>query len=115
MLAVVGAVAGLLLSYPFGRLLVKISSGSVIVTGEKASFTNVLCSVAVVGVILLFSYGCTRRVTGFTPVDAIRNGQTGERFRKKSMMSLGKSKLGITGFLAANDIVSNPKQTSSIR
>ena len=114
MLAVVGAVAGLLLSYPFGRLLVKISSGSVIVTGEKASFTNVLCSVAVVGVILLFSYGCTRRVTGFTPVDAIRNGQTGERFRKKSVMSLGKSKLGTTGFLAVNDIVSSPKRYSIV-
>ncbi len=114
MLAAVGAVAGLLLSYPFGRLLVKISSGSVIVTGEKASFTNVLCSVAVVGVILLFSYGCTRRVTGFTPVDAIRNGQTGERFRKKSVMSLGKSKLGTTGFLAVNDIVSSPKRYSIV-
>jgi len=114
MLAVVGAVVGLLLSYPFGRLLMKISSGSVIVTGENAYFANVLCSMAVVGVILLFSYGCTRRVTGFTPVDAIRNGQTGERFRKKSLMSLGKSRLKTAGFLAANDVVSSPKRYSIV-
>lgn len=109
-LAVVGAFIGLILSYPFGKLLMKISSKNVIVTGEHADLMNVLCSVGVVTVILLFSYGCTKRVTGFTPVDAIRNGQTGERFRKKSLMSLGKSKLGTTVFLATNDIVSSPKR-----
>ena len=45
-----------------------------------------------------------------SPIDAVRNGQTGERFRKKSVMSLGKSRLGTTVFLAANDIVSSPKR-----
>lgn len=110
LLAVLGAVVGLVLSFPFGTLLRKVSSKSVILTGENVYAVNVLCSVTVVVVILLFSYGCTRKVTGFTPVDAIRNGQTGERFRKKSLMSLAKSKLGTTGFLATNDIVSSPKR-----
>ncbi len=110
LLAVIGAAIGLVFSYPFGTMLMKVSSKSVILTGENAYAVNVLCSVAVVAVILLFSYGCTRKVTGFTPVDAIRNGQTGERFRKKSLMSLAKSKLGTTGFLATNDIVSSPKR-----
>lgn len=45
-----------------------------------------------------------------SPIDAVRNGQTGERFRKKSLMSLVRSKLGTTAFLAANDIVSSPKR-----
>ena len=45
-----------------------------------------------------------------TPIDAIRNGQTGERFRKKSLMSLGKSKLPMAPFLALNDIVSSPRR-----
>lgn len=114
LLAVIGAGVGLVFSYPFGTLLKKVSSKSVILTGENAYGVNVLCSVAVVAVILLFSYGCTRKVTGFTPVDAIRNGQTGERFRKKSLMSLGKSRLGTTGFLATNDIVSSPKRYSIV-
>ena len=114
LLAVVGAIIGLALSYPFGTLLQEVSSKSVILSGESAYGVNVLCSVAVVAVILLFSYGCTRKVTGFTPVDAIRNGQTGERFRKKSLMSLGKSRLGTTGFLAMNDIVSSPKRYSIV-
>lgn len=50
------------------------------------------------------------KVKKMTPIDAIRNGQTGERFRKKSLMCLGKSKLPATPFLALNDIVSSPKR-----
>ena len=45
-----------------------------------------------------------------TPIDAIRNGQTGERFRKKSLMSLGKSRLPMAPFLALNDMVSSPRR-----
>ena len=48
------------------------------------------------------------------PIDAIRNGETGERFRKKSYMNLGKSKLSGVHFLALNDIVSSPKRFSII-
>lgn len=110
LLATIGAVMGLLLSFPFGDLLMEMSSKTIILSGKNVYVMNVLCSVAVVAVILMFSYGCTRRVTKFTPVDAIRNGQTGERFRKKSIMKLGKTKLGTTMFLAGNDIVSSPKR-----
>ena len=48
------------------------------------------------------------------PIDAIRNGETGERFGKKSFMKLGKSKISPTAFLALNDIVSSPKRFSII-
>ena len=48
------------------------------------------------------------------PIDAIRNGETGERFRKKSYIKLGKSKLPAMTFLALNDIVSSPKRFSII-
>lgn len=113
-LAAVGSAIGLILSFPFGSLLREISSKSVIITGDQASVMNVLCSLAVVAVILLFCYGCTKKVTSFTPVDAIRNGQTGERFRKKSLMNLGKSKLNVTAFLATNDIISSPKRYSIV-
>lgn len=113
-LAAAGAAIGLGLSFPFGTLLMEMSSKSVILSGGSAYAVNMLCSLAVVAVILLFCYGCTGRVTKFTPVDAIRNGQTGERFRKKSFMNLGKSKLGATAFLAANDIVSSPRRYSIV-
>lgn len=109
-MAVVGAMIGFGLSFPFGDLLMSISSKSIILGGTNPAYINVICSIIVVGIITLFCYGCTRKVNTLAPIDAIRNGQTGERFRKKSIMSLSKSKMGATSFLALNDIVSSPKK-----
>ncbi|MCM1167606.1 MAG: ABC transporter permease [Lachnospiraceae bacterium] len=113
-LSVVGAAVGLALSYPFGKMLMSLSTDAIIISNDNISFINVICAVFVAAVILLFCLGCTGRVGKMTPIDAVRNGQTGERFRKKSLMSLGKSRLGATAFLAVNDIVSSPKRYSII-
>lgn len=109
-LSVIGATIGFALSFPFGEMLMSVSSQSIIVGNQNPILVNILCVVIVIAVILLFCYGCTGKVKKMTPIDAIRNGQTGERFRKKSLMSLGKSKLSATPFLALNDIVSSPKR-----
>ena len=109
-LSVIGAVIGFGLSFPFGKMLRDVSAQSIIMGNQNTVLTNLLCTILVIVVILLFSYRCTRKVKNMTPIDAIRNGQTGERFRKKSLMSLGKSKLSGTPFLALNDIVSSPKR-----
>ncbi|MGN0607948.1 MAG: ABC transporter permease [Oscillospiraceae bacterium] len=109
-LSVIGSVIGLLLSFPFGEMLMSVSSKSVIISNQNPFFINIICTIFVVAVILLFCYCCTGKVKKMTPIDAIRNGQTGERFRRKSVMSLGKSKLGAASFLAINDIVSSPKR-----
>ena len=109
-LSVIGAMIGLAFGFPFGEMLVKVSSKSVIIETGNPLFINIVSVLAVVVVILWFCYSCTGIVKKMTPIDAIRNGQTGERFRKKSFMSLGKSKLGTAQFLAANDIVSAPKR-----
>ncbi len=113
-LSVIGAVMGLILSFPFGEMLMSVSSQSIIISNQNPLFINILCALLVIAVILLFCYGCTGKVKKLTPIDAIRNGQTGERFRKKSLMSLGRSKLPATPFLALNDIVSSPKRFSII-
>lgn len=109
-LAVIGSAVGLALSFPFGEMLMDISSDSVIINSRNTVFINVVCTILLVAVILLFCLGCTGRVRKMTPIDAVRNGQTGERFRKKSIMSLGRSKLGAASFLALNDVVSSPKR-----
>lgn len=109
-LSIIGAVIGLGLSFPFGKMLMDVSAQSIIMGNQNTVLINILCAILVVAVILLFSYRCTGKVKKMTPIDAIRNGQTGERFRKKSLMSLGKSKLPGTPFLALNDIVSSPKR-----
>ena len=113
-LSVIGAVIGLVLSFPFGEMLMSVSSQTIIVGNSNPILVNILCAVLVIAVILLFCYGCTGKVKKMTPIDAIRNGQTGERFRKQSVMSLGKSKLPAIPFLALNDIVSSPKRYSII-
>ena len=113
-ISVVGAAIGFVFSYPFGKMLMNLSTDSIIINEKNTAFVNVICAVLVAAVILLFCLGCTGRVSKMSPIDAVRNGQTGERFRKKSVMSLGKSRLGTTAFLAANDIVSSPKRYSVI-
>lgn len=113
-ISVVGAAVGLVLSYPFGKMLMGISTGDIIMDSSSNAFVNFGCAVLVAAVILCFCLGCTGRVSKMSPIDAVRNGQTGERFRKKSVMSLGRSRFGTTSFLAANDIVSSPKRYSVI-
>ena len=113
-ISVVGAALGLILSYPFGKMLIIYSSESIIIDSSNNGFVNIACAVLTAAVILLFCLSCTGRVSKMSPIDAVRNGQTGERFRKKGVMSLGKSRLGATAFLAANDIVSSPKRYAVI-
>lgn len=113
-LSVIGAAIGFVLSIPFGKMLMDVSAQSIIMGNQNTVLINILCAVLVIAVILLFCYGCTGRVKKMTPIDAIRNGQTGERYRKKSLMSLGRSKLSVTPFLALNDIVSSPRRYSII-
>lgn len=113
-LSVIGAAIGLAFSFLFGKMLMSISSQAIIVGNQSPILVNILCAVLVIAVILLFCYGCTGKVKKLTPIDAIRNGQTGERFRKKSLMSLSKSKFPMAPFLALNDIVSSPRRYSII-
>ncbi len=113
-ISVVGVALGLILSYPFGKMLINRSTEFIIIDSGSNAFANIGCAVLVAAIILLFCLGCTGRVGRMSPIDAVRNGQTGERFRKKSVMSLGKSRLGTTAFLAANDIVGSPKRYAVI-
>ena len=113
-ISVVGAAIGLVFSYPFGNMLMSLSTNSIIINERNTIFVNVICAVLVTAIILLFCLGCTGRVSKMSPIDAVRNGQTGERFRKKGVMSLGRSRFGTTAFLAANDIVSSPKRYAVI-
>ncbi len=113
-LSIIGAAIGLALSLPFGKMLMDVSSQNIIVGNQSPILVNIVCAVLVAVVILLFCYSCTGRVKKLTPIEAIRNGQTGERFRKKSLMSLGKSRLPMAPFLALNDIASSPRRYSII-
>ncbi len=109
-IAVIGAFTGLLLSIPFGQALMKSVSDNMVLGNDNMMLINIACSLFVVLIILLFCWRCTHKIKILSAIDAVRSGQTGERFRKKGLMHLGKSRLGATGFLAFNDVFSSPKQ-----
>lgn len=113
-ITVVGSALGFALSIPFSDMMLKSVSESMYLESENNLFVGLLCSLLVVGLTLIFCWSSTSKIKKLTPVDAVRNGQTGERFRKKSLMHLSKSKLSSGTFLAANDIVSAPKKYSVI-
>lgn len=113
-IAVIGSVIGYIASIPFGNIMLSSISQNMVLGNNNSFIIGVLCSIAVIGIIMLFCWSCTRKIKKMSPIDAVRNGQTGERFRKKSIIHLGKSRLGTNGFLAINDVLSSPKQFSII-
>lgn len=114
MMAMVGAVIGFFASIPFGRMLLASVSKKMVLGNDNAILVNVFGALLVVLVILLFAYGCTGRVRKCSPVDAIRSGQTGERYKNKSVLRLHKCKTGNACFMAANDILSSPGRFTAI-
>lgn len=113
-IAFVGAVIGYFLNIPFGKMLIKSISENMVLEDQNSAVIGALCCVAVVLVILFFSWNCTGKIKKLSPIDAVRSGQTGERFHKKSILHLGRTKLKSTAFLAVNDVFSQPKQFSII-
>lgn len=113
-ITVVGSAIGFVLSIPFSNMMLNMVSSSMYVQSESFLPIGAVCSILVVLITLLFCWGSTKKIKKLSPIDAVRNGTTGERFRKKSLMHLSKSKLGSTAFLAVNDITSTPKKYSIV-
>ena len=113
-ISVFGAVIGFLASIPLTNTMLKTVSGNMVLESDSGFILGLLSSAFVVIVIVSFCYLCTRRIKKLSAIDAVRSGQTGERFKKRSLLHLGRSKLPTTGFLALNDVLSAPKQFSII-
>ena len=113
-IAVIGTLIGYFCSVPLGDIMMKTVSKNIVLGSGGGTLMGLVSSAAVVIIILLFCYNCTRRVNKLSPIDAVRNGQTGERFRRKSLLHLGRSKLPQAAFLPVNDVLSSPKQFSIV-
>ena len=109
-ISVLGAIVGFFAGIPFGEMLLSRAEKTIMLDSSNTVPLSLVCCAAVVVIILLFCYRCTKRIKKMSPIDAVRSGQTGERFKKRSIISLTKSRLGSRGFLAVNDILSAPKQ-----
>ena len=113
-LAIVGSVIGFFLSLPLSDFLLSTVSENMVLGNDLGILVNLAGAVIVVIAIVLMAFLSTRKVKKATPVDAIRNGQTGERFTKKSKLHLSNQHFGTSSFLAKNDTISNPKRYIAI-
>ncbi len=108
-IAVIGTGTGILLSIPFSRIMIERVSAKIVITGDDNIFINFGAAILAGATVVLFSYLCTRKIRRFSPIDAIRIGETGERFKKKGALHLGSSHFPAVLFLAVNDIFSGFK------
>lgn len=113
-MAFAGAAIGFFASIPFGRLLLDSVSKEMVLGNDNMLLVNFLGAVFVVIIIVLFAYLFTGRVKKASPVDAIRKGQTGERYKSKCVLSLRKSPFKNEFFMALNDILSNIRRFITI-
>lgn len=112
--SMVGGITGFFLSIPFGKLLLQKLSQNIILPGSSNYFINLVCAFSVVVIVLLFCYFCTGKIKRFSPIDAIRNGENGERYSRKGIIHLNKSRFPAVLFLACNDILSNIRRFAAM-
>lgn len=110
-LAVVGGCIGFISSMPLTGLMSRNISQYIILPEGPVSVIVAVCSaVAIVAVTLLFCNLCMRKINKASAIDAIRQGQTGERFTASRRIHLHKSKyLHATLFLALSDVLGKSK------
>ncbi|MDE5950168.1 MAG: ABC transporter permease, partial [Acetatifactor sp.] len=113
-ISIIGTAIGLGLSIPFCRVMISGVSQKIIISGEDRFFVNIAAAVIAGAAVVVFSYFCTRKIRKFSPIDAIRNGETGERFKKKGILRLGRSHMPTMLFMAFNDIFSGIKSYVSM-
>ena len=113
-MAAVGGVIGYFASIPFGNMLIMSVSENMVLGNNAGLLINIISTVGTIVIILLFAYGCTGKVKKLTPIDAIRSGQTGERFGKKSFLRISRTNLKPAVYMAVNDVLSAPKRFMTI-
>lgn len=113
-ISALGGIIGLVLSVPFERMMNRNLSQNILLPDSGNFLLNIICTLAVIAVVVLFCYFCTGKIKSFSPVDAIRNGGNGERYSRKGFLSLSKSKLSPVPFMAVNDILSGLRRFASM-
>lgn len=110
-IAILGGMGGLILSFPFENIILENVQRNNVILIDRISFTlNLLVVIGVIVLIVIFAYLSTKKVSRCTPLDAIRRGDTGDRYQNKTLFTLSKSYIKVTWFLALNDISSGLKR-----
>lgn len=104
-IAVVGAIFGFFAEIPFSDLLLSSVSPNLIIEANGNTLISIFCTLLVVLIIFGFSFLMTGKIKKYTPLDAIRNGEYGERFSRKGIKLSRHRKLPTPIFMAFNDIL----------
>ncbi|MCM1498229.1 MAG: ABC transporter permease [Clostridium sp.] len=110
-IAICGGALGFAAGMPFSRFLLSGVSESIVMKTEGGGAgLPLFVSTFVVVVVAAFGYLSTGKIKKMTPMDAIRSGNNGERFQKKGLLRLSRSKMKPVSFLAGNDVLSELKK-----
>lgn len=110
-ISLIGVIIGIGAGIPFSDLMISsIKNNMALESATVHLAINILCGVIIFVVILAFCWLCIGKLRKFTAMQAIRFGVSGQRFKKKSHLSLHKSKVPTLIFMAINDIMSETKR-----
>ena len=107
-----GAFLGLLISVPISCIMVARVSVNMIMEDSGVNFfVNILCTLLIIFLVMLFCMNCTRKLSRITAISAIRGGHSGESFAKASALYLIKQKyLRVPAYLGINDMLTHLKR-----
>ncbi len=105
-MSIVGAVLGTACGVPFGKMIINEVSKNIVIETNADYVINVLCGFIVIAIIMTFCFIATGKLRKVSPIDAIRNGSNGERYKGKGILRLNKIKMPPVTFLSLNDIFS---------
>ena len=105
-MSVIGAVIGFIMSFLFSDLLMEKTRQTILISDKGSVVLSIISALAVVSIVMLFGFRSTKIIKKFSPIDAIRNGTTGERYKKKGILKLSGSGLRPVAFIAVNDVLS---------
>lgn len=113
-IAIVGGVIGFFCSIPFSKMMLTRLSKSIMISSKEHYGLNLICTILVVAIVVGFCYLCTRKIRTFSPIAAIRNGENGERYRRKGLIYLNRVGMRPILFMAVNDIISDFRRYISL-
>lgn len=113
-LAIIGAIIGYFISIPFGNMMIESTTKNMVLGNTSGITLNIIGSIFIIIVTVLFAYIYTGKVKKSSPVDAIRNGQTGERYKAKTIYKMKNSHIRLNLYMAINDILSSPRRFITI-
>lgn len=110
-IASIGALFGVILSVPFGNLMMKDLRNNIAMESSGQNvLVNILFGILVILLVVLFCYISAGKLNKFSAMQAIRSGSRGERYKNKGLYQVHRHhRTALVLQMAINDILSNIK------